>query len=215
MKATITIFIAGLACVLLAVPGAVAGPIVTGLADGEPAAVIPLSYSTANPNVVIDNGYGGPVEIAFDPAAGPIAKVFTVTGPTYHHLHIVETLRIVGRSVFDWHELLMVPDGEGGWMPSGNHDDFWWSCTGGVTPWPIVNPTPSLIEKLNPDDLLSIYWDPALPDGTVVTIEKWVTVPAALTTFAIFQYPTPEPAAMALVGIGLGWMAVSRRKRRT
>ena len=214
MRPTVAILTACAAWALVGVPAAVAGPIVTGMGDEEPVDVITISYSTANPNVVINDGYGGPLEVTFDPAAGPIAKVFTVTSPKYHLLHIVETLRIVGRTVLDWHELLMVPDGEGGWMPSPNDDNLWWSCGYNSTPWPIVNPMPSLIEKLPPDDLLSIYWDPGLPDGTIVTIEKWFTVPTGMTTFAIFEYPTPEPAAMALVGLGLGWMTVSRRKRR-
>jgi len=214
MKPTVALLTAGVAWALLSGTPAVATPIVTGTAGGEPAHVITTSYNAANPNVIIDNGYGAPLEVTFDPDAGPIAKVFTVTNPMRHQLHIVETLRVVGRTVLDWHEWLMVSDGQGGWMPSPNGDDFWWSCGYNGTPWPIVNPMPSLIEKLPPDDLLSIYWDPGLRDGTVVTIEKWLTVPEDITTFAIFEYPTPEPATMALVGFGLGWMAVSRRKRR-
>jgi len=208
-----SVILGAVVCALgLLAPAAIAGPIVAGLGGGEPVYEIIRSYTTTNPNVAIDD-LGTPIDVAFDPAAGPIAKVFHITTPAYHHLHLVETLRVVGRTIYDWHELLMVSDGEGGWQPSGNHDDLWWSCTGGVTPWPIVAPFPSLIEKLNPDDLLSIYWDEGLPDGTVITIEKWITVPSTMTTFAMFQYPTPEPATTALLGLGLGWLVAARHRR--
>jgi hypothetical protein len=213
-----------LGCVVgLSAATARADAVTVGALGNAPGDGLLFSYNTLAPLVEIGSpGVGIPM--AYDPDEGPLVKVFQVTNPRYHHLHIVEHIEVVGEtSVEDWNEVLMVSNGEGGWTPSGNFDDLWFSCyyrgTPEITPWPEVTPEPSGLDVTNtPMDLLSILWDEPVNVGTIITVDRWVTVPAGISAFAIYHYTqsegavAPEPATMSLLGIGLGVLVVRKLK---
>ena len=153
-----------------------------------------------------------PIEVIFEPTAGPILKTFTVPqdADADHGLVIEEYWHNNGNnSIYDWHEVLMVPDDMGGWRPSTAADGLSWYGSVTVTPAGGIYADGTTIE---------ITWSDGLPYCTEFSIQKTVEIwmygnyfePG--DQFAILEYPTPEPATMALMGLGLGslWM----RKRR-
>ena len=170
---------------------------------------IDLGEYTADGDV--DVGLG---DVIYDPNAGPLLKIFTVPdAPGDHKLTLNETFHVgadpTDPAIYDWHEVLMVLDPVGGWMPAVGVGLSWVSDVtvtplGGIS---IIGPT------------LSLYWQEGLPYCTDVDISKTIDIwmgPGyfgAGDQFAVLQWPTvPEPATMALMGLGLGslWM----RKRR-
>ena len=219
----------GAACVVLIGMLAITAPLVSGepILAGEGSETYAIltaeRYNALSPRVEIGTSGDG-IEFVHEPySGGPIVRVFQIINATVRHdLNLIEHWEVVRSSIDGWYAILMVPDGDGGWTPSGNYDDLWWSCRADVTPWPVVAPQAALVEAINrPDDVMRISWDPSLPNGTQIAINEWVTVPAGMTTFAIFEFPTavPEPASLGLLGVGLGIMAAcvrpgSKRSRR-
>lgn len=109
-------------------------------------------------------------------------------------LDIVETIINVGTEPwFDWHEHIL-PD------PTGIVPGVWTNVSLTVNGNLILfNPT-----GLNSPDLwLDNFSQPVLP-GDILQIRKQVDTFAtsALFTMTIEEYPTPEPASAALVGLG-------------
>lgn len=206
-----------------------AEPILYGAYSDIPDATRTVGYDAGTPEVTL-GAAGTGTAMGYSPVWGPNATIFTVANPGYHHLHIIEYVEVDGLDLFDWSEILMVPDGAGGWTPSVNGDDLWYSAyytvfvpDVAITPWPVVTPTPDDISLTNtPGDILEISWDEGLAPGTQVMVDRWVTVPAELTQFAIFHYSShvypvddikvPEPATLGLVGLGLAGIIARRRR---
>jgi hypothetical protein len=144
-------------------------------------------------------------DVWWSPTAPPIWKIFTTDG-TGGTIHLSETFRVSGDVPFtDWDEQLMVQDGTGGWVPSPETDGLIW--LGGQS-----NP-PGTVTIDEPNDIIVIKWQPPLPPGTNVLIQKDIFVPEGIRTFAVAQWPTvPEPSMYAFGGIALLGMLVVKRK---
>lgn len=198
--------------------GFVVGPLDGSFNFGDS---LTASYYVSSPTLILGSPGSG-MPLSYNGGALPVLKIIQVNGSAYHHLHLTEHWTISGSEyAYDWNELLVVPNGSGGWMPSGNYDDLWFSAKASVTPQPVVAPTPDAVVLTNkPWDLLVVDWVAGLPVGTQVTVDLWITVPSGMTTFGIYQFQQlttggiPEPATMGLLGAGLGLLLTSRRRRR-
>lgn len=150
-----------------------------------------------------------PIPIDLDPTGGPWSKSITdpdflITTPTI--LQMVETIINVGDEPwFDWHEHIL-PNAAG--VPSSS---TW------VSVKLFVNGTPITFASggLGTQDLwVDTFSQPVLP-GDILTVEKEVEAfplpfPTGDPILRLQEYPTPEPASAAL--IGLGGLALLKRR---
>lgn len=145
---------------------------------------------------------------SYDPNADPILKIFTVDG-TGAFFRLDELITNNGPTPWtDWHEELLVSDGQGGWTPSTPGDGLFFE---GV----FLNSPGGNVQGGFGDDMADIFFDnPVLP-GQSIDITKYIAVPNGMTEFAIAEYPTvPVPAAVWLFGSGLiGLIGIARRRK--
>ena len=158
------------------------------------------------------------LQVAFEPDAEPIFKIFNVSGEGT--IYLTEYITVTGRTpLTDWHEQLYVLEGDV-WVPSPDDDQLWWGNTNSPNPGntgndPVVIPDAQVTID-EPLDLLSIYFTDPVQVGQLIEIHKEILVPAELQggVFAIVEWPTaeiPEPTSIFIVSVGL---FVSRFRRR-
>ena len=190
---------------LLFVAGPVAGQGVGNLGS------LPTSFQTGTP----PNGWtvistAGPIPVVLDPLGPVWGKSFTgpngsnflypPTSPSNPALPVTEVLQVAGTIPWtDWHEDVIGIDASGA-------IDLGW--TWGANPTILVGglPAPGLSITGAGTSSLSFFFNSLAP-GTVVDIRKDLvyTGPAGaafIGTLAIHEYPTPEPASLALLAIG-------------
>jgi hypothetical protein len=154
-----------------------------------------------------------------DPTGPAWGKAFTgpngsnfVYGPTTSTnpaLPVTELLQVAGNIPWtDWHEDVI------GVNSSGFPDPGWtWG-----NPFILVNglvPAGLTITGVGTSNL-SFFFNAAAP-GSTISIRKdlvYTGTPGAafVGTLAVHEYPTPEPASLALLGLG-GLFALRRRRR--
>ena len=138
-----------------------------------------------------------------DPGGGPIIN--PNPGTIYD---INETVQIAGNLWWsDWHEEIITPGWE--WTSAVSILENVIQPPAGLT---IVNTPGTLTEG----GTLEFYFDP-LPPGTLLNIRKqlqYVGIPGTvhIGPIELAQYPTPEPATMALLAAG-SLVALRRRRR--
>ncbi len=141
----------------------------------------------------------GPYPIDLDPTGAPWRKTINsdlVTGYIgTGNLTMIETVQNVGTEPwYDWHEFL---------LNNGQLGVAWDSVISlAVNGIPIVYNATIIGNDLTVDG----FSQPVLP-GDVFTIEKTLittsnVVAPGVTMFQVLEYPTPEPASAALLGIG-------------
>jgi hypothetical protein len=199
---------------VVALIGLVAPQMVLAQGVGNPGS-LPTQFQTSNPPVgwtVVSTA--GPIPVVLNPAGPVWGKSFTgpnggpfvqpAFGPA---LPVTESLQVAGNLPWaDWHEDVIGIDASGAPDPG----------------WSWANPS-ILVNGLTPSGLsitgagtsnLSFFFNPVAP-GSLVTIQKDLVyngVPgtAFIGTLAIHEYPTPEPASLALLSLG-GLMFIRRR----
>jgi hypothetical protein len=147
-------------------------------------------------------------DVRLDPDAGPIIKVIdTSATDDAHELQIVEFWHVIGPDITDWHEEIIDV------IPAPDAPEDWplWDCGTILVDEGEFVASGLIVEGLG-TSALDFYFDP-MPECTDFIIEKTIMVPAGVDQIIIEEYPTPEPASMAVLGLG-GLAMVLRRRRR-
>ncbi|MEZ6190497.1 MAG: PEP-CTERM sorting domain-containing protein [Phycisphaerales bacterium] len=192
MLVPVLTFVVCMACNAAQAQGTANGPVTFHNVDPGPFVLI------GNPN--------NPVPIDLDPVGPPWIK--NISDPNGNiisggNLNLNETIINVGTEPwYDWHEHIL-PDA------TGITPGVWTSVLMTINGNPVVLNATGLG---TPNLTLNNFSQPVLP-GDIMNIRKTINVfvsPVPLN-MQIAEYPTPEPASSAL--LGLGSLAVLRRRK--
>jgi len=206
MRVPIAMLIAVGLCALAAPVGTADGGYVAGDGGGTPQEVGVFDYSPDG--VLIIGTPGDGYDVTYDPAGGPLVKVLNVPTGGDHLVTVFEYWHVVGPTIYDWHQQLMIWCPVDGWIASPTGDGLGFDAT--------VNATPVPSAVVAGSDTVDIYWEQGLDACTQIALNTVVHVPDAMTgqQFAIFQWPTiPEPGTAVLLGLGLGGVLLRRLAR--
>ena len=196
-----------LICALCLAGVASAGDLTAGAGPGT-------SVNTTHDYVPCDTGWditgenSSPLYVWMDPTAGAWEKTLSLPAAAVpERLVLLEYLQVKGNAWRDWHEEIVTP----GWTWGSVWDcDIWLEDGAGgfITP-------PGLTTTISPCGKVVSFEFDAVPVGSDLLIEKWlIREPDVQPGSAIIvrEYPTPEPATLAL--LSMGGALVPRRRRR-
>ena len=161
-------------------------------ASGGDGQSVSSSYDAEGGNY-IEIGGAPPIDVRYDPDAGPWVKTINNLYVNIQFVTIQETLRVVGPAWTDWHEEIVdpgwvwelepIPPGMYAWNPGGDLviDDMNGIVSADGTQVDFLFPDTPLSEGSEVSILKVLLWTGQLPNPGFVTIQQWPTVPEPST----------------------------------
>jgi len=196
-----------LVCTLCLAGAASMGDVTAGAGPGTSIG----TYHEYDPGVSgwhVNGGNTSPMYVWIDPAAGAWEKTLNLPVTTVPARPMLsEHLQVKGSAWSDWHEEIVTPGWK--WEEAVIYLE---DGSGGVITPPGLTTTISLNGKV-----ISFEFDP-VPVGSNFQIEKWLIFEAGdfptESAIVVREYPTPEPASLAILSAGGVLLILCRRRRK-